>query len=200
MPCQLRLSSPAMPGPVFCCASAGTHAVAALRRATTHVLSGLPRIARCTSLRRSGLRNSSVPGESSDAGRTHETPVAPTTSLRRAGPRRAQLLGCRARSQCSETGDRAAGFSSVVSRSPMTARTIARRASRTERRIASDGLRGGYRRQSTGATNRRRCTGVQLALSGVEPAAGALRASWRARSSVDTRSRLSPRARRSTRT
>ena len=32
MPCQVRLSSPVMPGPVFCCASAGTDAVMALNK------------------------------------------------------------------------------------------------------------------------------------------------------------------------
>ncbi len=36
MPCHVRLSSPVMPGPVFCCASAGTEALMALNKASAH--------------------------------------------------------------------------------------------------------------------------------------------------------------------
>src|SRR5450631_297189 len=36
MPCHVRLSSPVMPGPVFCCASAGSEAVMALNKTSPH--------------------------------------------------------------------------------------------------------------------------------------------------------------------
>ena len=50
MPCHVRLSSPLMPGPVFCCASAGAAAVTALIKASAQHASRKSRLTKVVSI------------------------------------------------------------------------------------------------------------------------------------------------------